>query len=194
VTSALGFIRWTWSLDLAAGLGAADMRTHFWGPDLPEAHVFDAIKSFVTELTSGDKHPRTFDDNDYRIAFAALLVHAAAIDGRVSGTERDKLNALLKQRFALDDEAAGELVEQATAAEQEAIDLYGFTHQLMRTLDESERCRMVEMMWEIAFADGAISEFEDNLIWRAADLLGVSSRERIALRLRVSAASGPAEG
>ena len=34
---------------------------------------------------------------------------------------------------------------------------------------------MVEMMWKIAYADGAVSEFEDNLIWRVADLLGVSS-------------------
>jgi uncharacterized tellurite resistance protein B-like protein len=29
------------------------------------------------------------------------------------------------------------------------------------------------MMWEIACADGHITEFESNLIWRAADLLGV---------------------
>ena len=45
---------------------------------------------------------------------------------------------------------------------------------------------MVEMMWQVAYADGVISEFEDNLIWRAADLLGVSQRERIALRNRVA--------
>ena len=42
------------------------------------------------------------------------------------------------------------------------------------------------MMWEIVFADGRVSEFEDNLMWRAADLLGVSSRERIALRRRIA--------
>ena len=49
---------------------------------------------------------------------------------------------------------------------------------------------MVEMMWQIVYTDGAVSEFEDNLIWRAADLLGVSQSERIALRERVSAANG----
>jgi uncharacterized tellurite resistance protein B-like protein len=45
---------------------------------------------------------------------------------------------------------------------------------------------MVEMMWQIAYTDGVVTEFEDNLIWRAADLLGVSQSERIALRERVS--------
>ena len=46
------------------------------------------------------------------------------------------------------------------------------------------------MLWQIVYADGIITEFEDNLIWRAADLLGVSRRERIALRQRVTGASG----
>jgi uncharacterized tellurite resistance protein B-like protein len=41
------------------------------------------------------------------------------------------------------------------------------------------------MMWEIVYADGQRDELEDNLVWRAADLLGVSQQERIALRRRV---------
>jgi uncharacterized tellurite resistance protein B-like protein len=41
-------------------------------------------------------------------------------------------------------------------------------------------------MWQIVFADGVKTEFEDNLVWRAADLLGISQNERIALRDRVS--------
>ena len=45
--------------------------------------------------------------------------------------------------------------------------------------------RIVEMMWELVFADGKVSEFEDNVVWRAADLLGVSSRDRIDLKHRV---------
>jgi hypothetical protein len=41
------------------------------------------------------------------------------------------------------------------------------------------------MMWQIVYADGRRDELEDNLLWRAADLLGVSPQERIALRRRV---------
>ena len=71
-------------------------------------------------------------------------------------------------------------------AEHEAIDLYHFTSRINRSLDEAGRLRIVEMMWEIAYADGQVTEFEDNLLWRAADLLGVSSRERIELRQQVA--------
>ena len=106
----------------------------------------------------------------------------AAIDGEMSQSERDKLRAVIKQRFNLDDAATDELIEKATAAEHEAVDLYHFTHLLNRALDEEGRARVIEMMWEIVYADGQRDELEDNLLWRAADLLGVSPRERIELR------------
>jgi len=58
----------------------------------------------------------------------------------------------------------------------------------MRSVNEAGRLRIVEMMWELVYADGQVSEFEDNVVWRAADLLGVSSRDRIELKHRVAAA------
>jgi uncharacterized tellurite resistance protein B-like protein len=152
----------------------------------PEVRLFAAIKSLVAELT-GEGPGGGFSEDNLRVACAALLIHAAAIDGTVSGAERDQLKVLLQQRFDLDDRAVTELIEQASAAEQKAIDLYHFTHRLNESLDETGRLRMIEMMWSVAYADGEVSEFEDNLIWRVADLLGVSSVERIALRQRVAA-------
>jgi uncharacterized tellurite resistance protein B-like protein len=153
--------------------------------------MFEAFRSFVAELTSGEKHPAGFDEDDYRLAAAALLIHAAAIDGNIADAERNLLHAMLKQRFNLDDDTTDKLVEAATAAEHEAVDLYHFTSKLNRSLDEEGRLRLIEMMWQIAFADGRVTEFEDNLIWRAADLLGVSSHERLALRERVATVPKP---
>jgi len=148
--------------------------------------MFDALRKFLSDLTAGDKHPARFEDNDYRLAAAALLVHVAAIDGEVTPVERERLHAIIKQRFDLDEAATDELVAEATQAEQQAVDLYHFTSLINRTLDEAGRRRVVEMMWEIVYADGRVTEFEDNLLWRAADLLGVSSRERIELRRHVA--------
>jgi len=148
--------------------------------------MLDSLRNFVSELTGGQKHPARFEENDYRLAAAALLIHASTIDGNMTGTERDRLRGVLKSRFALDDAATEELIDISTLAENEAVDLYRFTSLLNRTLDEAGRLGIVEMMWEVVFADGRVNEFEDNLIWRAADLLGVSSRDRIAIRRRVA--------
>ena len=143
--------------------------------------MFASIRKLISEFGDGGAETDRFDDDDYRLA-------AAAIDGNISEDERERLRDTVKHRFDLGDDDADALIVEATAAEQEAIDLYGFTARLNRTLDEKGRARMIEMMWQIAYADGAVSEFEDNLIWRAADLLHVSRPERIALRNRVAEA------
>ena len=148
--------------------------------------MLESLKNLISDLTGGDKHPGRFEENDYRLAAAALLIHAATVDGSATPAEQDKLRAVLKARFSLDDAATGELIASATQAENEAVDLYHFTSLINRSVDEDGRRGIVEMMWEIVFADGRVSEFEDNLMWRAADLLGVSSRERIAIRRRIA--------
>jgi uncharacterized tellurite resistance protein B-like protein len=148
--------------------------------------MFESFRNFVAEFVDGDKHPSQFADNDYRLAAVALLVHAAAIDGDMSQSERDKLHDIVKKRFALTDALADELIDKATQAEHEAVDLYHFTSLLNRVLDEDGRAKVVEMMWQIVYADGERDELEDNLLWRAADLLGVSQRQRIELRQRIA--------
>ncbi|HWM47509.1 MAG TPA: TerB family tellurite resistance protein [Xanthobacteraceae bacterium] len=145
------------------------------------------LKSLWTDLAGGER-PAAFSDSDYRLAAAALLVHVATLDGELSQEDRGKLHMLLQSRFELDDPTTEELIYAAIAADQEAVDFYQFTHVLMRTLDEAGRRRIVEMMWEMVYVDHHVSEFEDNVMWRVADLLAVPSRERIELRRRITGA------
>jgi len=115
------------------------------------------------------------------------LIHVISLDGEPSEVERRKLHSLLESHFQLDPGSADKLIESATLVEGEAVDLYHFTSVIMRSVDEQARLRIVEMMWELVYADGQVSEFEDNVVWRAADLLAVSSRDRIELKHRVAA-------
>src|ERR1700756_6049322 len=148
--------------------------------------MFDSFRKFLAEVSEGGEHPIHFDHDDSRLAAAALLVHAPAIDGNISDVERDQLRTVIKRQFGLDEATTDELVAEATEAEHEAIDLYHFTRAINRSLDEDGCRRVVEMMWEIAYADGHVDDFESNLIWRGADLLGIASRERIELGHRVA--------
>jgi uncharacterized tellurite resistance protein B-like protein len=155
--------------------------------------MFESFRKFLDDVSQGGKHPAHFEPNDYRLAAAALLVHAAEIDGNISDVERTTLHQVIKRHFDLDETQTDTLLAEATQAEQEAVDLYHFTRLLNGALDEDGRRRMVEMMWEIVYADGRVTEFESNLIWRAADLLGISSRERIELGRRVASERGSSE-
>jgi uncharacterized tellurite resistance protein B-like protein len=147
--------------------------------------MLDGLRQFITEIVSPEAEQRVFDETDYRLAATALLIHIVSLDGEPTAIERRKLHSLIETSFKLDPGAADRLIASATRAENDAVDLYRFTSVIMREVDEEGRRRIVEMMWEMVFADGKVTEFEDNVLWRAADLLGISGRDRIDLKHRV---------
>lgn len=147
------------------------------------------LQSFFADLV-GEEKQKQFDENDYRLSAAALMVHVATLDHELDPQDRTRLRELLKARFALDDSLTEELIDAAVEADREAVDFYHFTHTLMRTLDEEGRKRIILMMWQMAYADREVTEFEDNVMWRVADLLGISTRERIELRQRAADGKG----
>jgi uncharacterized tellurite resistance protein B-like protein len=144
-----------------------------------------SIGEFISEITGGTRDPETFDESDFRLAAAALLVHVATTDSEFNESERDKLRAVLAERFDLGLGEADRLVESAVKADFEAVDLYQFTSVLNRACSDEARRRVVKMMFEVAYSDGALSEFEDNVVWRAAELMRVPSRERVTIRREV---------
>ena|SRR5882757_6919017 len=148
--------------------------------------MLDRLRQFISDVVSPAEGKRHFDDTDYRLAATALLIHVISIDGEPSEAEKRKLHSLLELRFQLDPGSADLLIADATQVEGEAVDLYHFTSRIMRSVDEQGRLRIIEMMWELVYADGRVSEFEENVVWRAADLLGISSRDRINLKHRVA--------
>ena len=150
--------------------------------------MLDGLRQFIADVVSPTAlADRAFDDTGYRLAATALLIHVISIDGEPTETEKRKLHSLIESRFGLDRGTADHLIASATLVEGEAVDLYHFTSVIMRSVDEEGRLRIVEMMWELVYADGQVSEFEDNVVWRAADLLGVASRDRIDLKQQVAA-------
>src|SRR3954470_20276461 len=148
--------------------------------------MLNGLRQFISDIVSPDTEQRVFDETDYRLAATALLIHIVSLDGQPTAIEKRKLHSLIETSFKLDPGTADQLISSATRAENDAVDLYRFTSVIMREVDEAGRKRIVEMMWEMVFADGKVTEFEDNVLWRAADLLGISGRDRIELKLNVA--------
>lgn len=148
--------------------------------------LWTKLKEFVERVAHNDAPPASLREEELRLAAAALLVRAVVVDGHVDAEERRTLKRLLKERFELSSEEAGRLMGEARQREEEAVDLYGFTSVLCRELDQEGRKRIVEMLWEVVMADRVVHEFEDNLVWRAAELLGVSTRDRVMLKKKVA--------
>ena len=152
--------------------------------------MLDGLRQFITDIVAPQNQNRTFGDSDYRLAATALLVHVISLDGQPTAEEQRKLHGLIESHFGLDRGTAERLIADATQVEGEAVDLYHFTSVIIRSLDEEGRKRIVQMMWELVYADGQVSEFEDNVVWRASDLLGISQRDRIDLKHTVAERAG----
>jgi uncharacterized tellurite resistance protein B-like protein len=148
------------------------------------AVLLAAIKRFLSEATT-ERGASPAAEDELQLAAAALLFHVIAIDGVVSEEERTLLTDLLSRRFALSLDEAAALARKAENADAEAVDLYGFTSVLKRRLEIGDRERIIEMMWKLVYADGTVHEFEDNAVWRVAELLSVPTASRVRLKKKV---------
>jgi uncharacterized tellurite resistance protein B-like protein len=149
--------------------------------------MFGSFKALMSSLVEDPRPAGHFESRNGRLAAAALLIRVATVDGEMSEARLGRLHAVLQSGFDLDDLATVKLIEHADVAARRAIDLYHFTRQLNAAFDDEGRRRVVEMMWQIILVDGSARESENNIVWRAADLLGVPSRQRIDLRRRIAA-------
>jgi len=154
--------------------------------------MFERLQHFLASL-SGDAKP-VFAADDPRVAVMALCIQVMEADGKVLEVERKALRARFKEFYGVDEAELDALVAAGSDAESEAIDFFRFTSELKRQLTEEQRVGLIGLLWEIVYADGNRSEMEDHAIWRIADLLGVSGRERIMKRQEVAGRVGPAAG
>jgi len=120
-----------------------------------------------------------------RLAVAALLVEAALMHEGFSVVERSTIERLLADRFGLDPVETRRLVESARLEAERSAQLFGFTSQVVRGFNEAERIELIEMLWEVAYADGQLDAHEDSLLRRVAGLIHVPDRARGDARLRV---------
>jgi uncharacterized tellurite resistance protein B-like protein len=151
--------------------------------------MLDALRRFLADM-AGNNEKLAVGEDEIRLAAAALLFHVVAVDGVVSGEERAMLSELLQKRFHLDRADTKSLVRAAEEADGEAVDLYGFTSLLKARLEQADRERIIELMWKLVYADGTVHEFEDNAVWRVAELLAVPSQTRIRLKQSVRGRGG----
>lgn len=148
--------------------------------------MFERFQAFFQNLTA-DRPKSGFAPDDPRIAVAALCMQVMEADGKIQDSEKKRLRKLLKEQYALDGKQLDALIAAGKEAESAAVDYFRFTSDLKRHLDNEQRLELIGVLWDIVYADGERSEMEDHVIWRIADLLGVSARERIMKRQEAAA-------
>ena len=117
-----------------------------------------------------------------RVATAVLLVEVTRADFKVEESERLRLRDLLEQQFQLSEIELDALLEQAEADADQLVSLQHVTRLLNQHYDQAMKLRVLEMMWQVVFADGEKDHYEEHLIRQIADLLYLSHAEFIQAR------------
>ena len=124
----------------------------------------------------------SFEPTELQIAISKILVRTAKIDDEFHILEEQKILELLNKYFSLSDEDSKNLMELGISEEKSATDLYAYTNTIKKSMELSERKKIIEMMWQIIVTDDNFDPYENNLVWRVAELIGISTRERVQIK------------
>jgi uncharacterized tellurite resistance protein B-like protein len=138
----------------------------------------------LLDMLTGQAAPAALEADEVEIAVAALLIEAARMDDAFDQGERGLIGRLLGEKFGHGPEHVAQVVAEAERAVARSTQMFPFTREICARLDYDARVRIVEMLWKVAYADGALSADEDTLIRRIAGLIHVEDRDRGHARQR----------
>ena len=120
-----------------------------------------------------------------RLATAAVLLEIAYADGEFSPAEDGDVVGYLKRAFHLDDESAKELIAEAAELREKTIDHFALTNYIRKNASLSERIEIVKTMWRIVYSDRKLTDYENYLVRKLADLLGLEHHVMIEAKVAV---------
>jgi uncharacterized tellurite resistance protein B-like protein len=127
---------------------------------------------------------------DLRCAVAILLLEAARQDDHFAPEEQAVIARLLREKFALSAAECGQLLKTCEASAARMVQLHPYTQAVFTQMEPKERIHLMEMLWEVVYADGVLDPEEDALMRRLGGLVYVTDRDRVLARRRVLARLG----
>jgi uncharacterized tellurite resistance protein B-like protein len=155
--------------------------------------MIERLLNFLTAMETPAAAPKP---DELELAVAALLIEAARMDEHFDAAERSTIERLLAERFDLTPEAVSKLAEAAEQKVRDTAQYFPFTREITKRLSTEQRVGIIEMLWEVAYADGILDPHEDMLLRQIAGLIQVPDRDRGFARQRVleKLAAARAEG
>jgi len=145
--------------------------------------MLKAIKMFFEQNISIEL---AVDNQEHhlKLATAALLVEMMHQDEQVLETEQQAVRQALKENFTLSDEESIELCHLAQQELKNATDYYQFTKLIAEHFSQQQKIKVIELLWQVAYADNHLDAYEEHMVRRIADLIYVPHQDFIQTKLR----------
>jgi uncharacterized tellurite resistance protein B-like protein len=120
-----------------------------------------------------------------RLATAAVLLDIAYADGSFSPAEDGDIVGFLGRSFSLPEEEARELIAAAAEIRARTIDHFALTNFIRKSMSLDQRVEIVRTMWRMVYSDGKLTDYENYLVRKLADLLGLEHHVMIGAKVDV---------
>lgn len=117
-----------------------------------------------------------------KLAAASMLLEVVFADETLAAEEMALLPKLLTDTLSMTDDDANALINDAKQVQGNATSLFEFTSAINAEFSLEQKQQLLLTMWQLAYADGQLSQYEDQIIRRTADLLYLKHSELIQMR------------
>ena len=121
-------------------------------------------------------------EHTLQLATAVLLIEVMRSDADGVDHEQATILKILKERFGLSDAEVTQLSEVGHQTATTANDFHQFTSLINRELELPEKVRIIEYMWQVAYADRQISAHENHLMRKWAVARASSRLQRMLVK------------
>ena len=149
--------------------------------------MLDRFRNFFETKEAAPSAEVGHTPDEFHLAAATLLVYAATVDAEFDTQERARIEWLCEHRFELANDEAHALIEVAEREVDESVQLLGYTRTIKDGFSYDERVHLMEMLWEVVYADEIVDHLETQLMRRVAGLIYVDDRDSGIARSRVRA-------
>ncbi len=130
--------------------------------------------------------PTQVTEENLHLACAALFVEMMYMDDKTQAEEQDMILKSVSESFSLSVEEANTLISLATQQRKQATDYYQFTSLINKGFTQEQKITLIKTLWKIAYADGELDKYEENMVRKMADLLHVPHQEFIKTKIQVN--------
>lgn len=142
-----------------------------------------------------DDQPETPRASEYErrqleLAVAGLLLEMARADLQTRPEELRAAARALEQLFGTGNAEARALLDQAGEPARRFTSYFGPVSIIKRWYSQEERIRLLEHLWRVAYAEGALDPHEDHFVRKIAHLLYVHNTDCMLARNRARPGGG----
>jgi len=122
---------------------------------------------------------------DHELIGCALAYEIAISDGKLDESELTSLKSEImkkSEQLDLDSDEVFKAIEQHSS---ESVSFHDFINQINENFNKDQKLKMIEFLWQTAYADKMIEVNEEKLIRRIADMIRVKDMEVLKLKDKI---------